>query len=59
MRNAGNNTYYEVTALYLNALKELEEYEQAINILIEELSMPYIPQQYENLSMQFMMKLFL
>lgn len=44
-----NNTYYEVTALYLNALKELEEYEQAINILIEELSMPYIPQQYENL----------
>ena len=22
-----NNTYYEVTALYLNALKELEEYE--------------------------------
>ena len=30
-------------------LKELEEYEQAINILIEELSMPYIPQQYENL----------
>lgn len=44
-----NNTYYEVTALYLNALKELEEYEKAIDILIEELSMPYIPQQYENL----------
>ena len=23
-----NNTYYEVTALYLNALKELEEYDE-------------------------------
>ena len=34
---------------YLNILKELEEFEEAINILIEELSMPYIPYQYESL----------
>ena len=30
------------------ALKELGEYEEAIEIIIEELSMPYIPYQYEN-----------
>ena len=42
-------TYYDVIAIYLNILKELEEFEEAINILIEELSMPYIPYQYESL----------
>ena len=42
-------TYYDVIAIYLNVLKELEEFEEAINILIEELSMPYIPYQYESL----------
>ena len=42
-------TYYDVVAIYLNILKELEEFEEAINLLIEELSMPYIPYKYESL----------
>lgn len=40
-------TYYDVVAIYVSILKELEEYEDAINIIVEELSMPYIPYQYE------------
>ena len=43
------DTYYDVIAIYLNILKELEKFEEAIDILIEELSMPYIPYQYESL----------
>lgn len=43
------DTYYDVVALYLTSLKELEEFEEAIDLLIEELSMPYIPYQYESL----------
>ncbi len=42
------DTYYDVVSMYITALKELQEYEEAIDILIEELSMPYIPQEYEN-----------
>ena len=42
-------TYYDVVSMYVTALKELGDYEEAINILIEELSMPYIPYQYEML----------
>lgn len=42
-------TYYDVVSMYITALKELGEYEEAINLLIEELSMPYIPYQYEML----------
>lgn len=42
-----NETYYDVVAIYVSILKELEEYEEAINIIVEELSMPYIPYQYE------------
>ncbi|MBO6046251.1 MAG: hypothetical protein J6P61_00710 [Erysipelotrichaceae bacterium] len=48
-KSQASSTYYEVLALYLNALKMTEEFEDAINILIEELSMPYIPTQYESL----------
>ena len=40
-------TYYDVVSMYVTTLKELGEYEEAIDILIEELSMPYIPYQYE------------
>jgi len=40
-------TYYDVVSMYVTTLKELGEYEDAIHILIEELSMPYIPYQYE------------
>lgn len=40
-------TYYDVVSMYVTTLKELGEFEEAINILIEELSMPYIPYQYE------------
>lgn len=42
-------TYYDVVAIYVSILKELEEFEEAIDILIEELSMPYIPYQYETM----------
>ena len=42
-------TYYDVVSMYVTTLKELGEFEEAINILIEELSMPYIPYQYETL----------
>ena len=42
-----HETYYDVVAIYVSILKELEEFEEAINIVVEELSMPYIPYQYE------------
>lgn len=41
------DTYYDVVSMYITSLKELGEFEEAIHILIEELSMPYIPYQYE------------
>lgn len=41
------DTYYDVVAIYVSILKELEEYEDAINIIVEELNMPYIPYEYE------------
>lgn len=41
------NTYYDVISIYIAALKELEEFEEAIEIVVEELSMPYIPYEYE------------
>lgn len=43
------DTYYDVVAMYLTSLKECEEYEEAIDLLVEELSMPYIPASYEQL----------
>lgn len=43
------DTYYDVVSMYVTALKELGDFEDAINILIEELSMPYIPYEYEML----------
>lgn len=42
-------TYYDVVAINVSVLKELEKYEEAINIIVEELSMPYIPYQYETM----------
>lgn len=42
-------TYYDVVSMYITALKELGRFEEAIDLLIEELSMPYIPYQYETL----------
>ncbi len=42
-------TYYDIVSMYVTTLKELGEYEEAIDILIEELSMPYVPYQYEML----------
>ncbi len=41
------DTYYDVVSMYVTALKELGDFEEAIRILIEELSMPYIPYEYE------------
>lgn len=42
-----SDTYYDVVSMYVTALKELGDFEEAIRILIEELSMPYIPYEYE------------
>lgn len=42
-----SETYYDVIAIYVSILKEIEEFEEAIDIIVEELSMPYIPYQYE------------
>lgn len=42
-------TYYDVVSMYVTTLKELGDFDEAIDILIEELSMPYIPYQYETL----------
>lgn len=46
-KDAARSTYYDVVGQYVYSLKETEDFETAINILIEELSMPYIPYQYE------------
>lgn len=43
-----SNTYYDVISIYVAILKELEEFEEAIDIIVEELSMPYIPYEYES-----------
>ncbi len=40
-------SYYEVVGMYLTILKELERYDEAIDMVIEELSMPYVPSNYE------------
>ncbi len=46
-KNKAKETYYDVVAMQVSILKELELVDEAIDILIEELSMPYIPYQYE------------
>lgn len=43
-----SKTYYDVVGIYVSILKELQEYEEAIDILVKELSMPYIPYNYES-----------
>jgi hypothetical protein len=48
-KEMAQDTYYDVVSMYVTSLKELGEFEEAINILIEELSMPYIPYEYEML----------
>lgn len=40
--------YYDILSIYLSSLLVLEEEEVALKILEEELSMPYIPYQYES-----------
>lgn len=39
--------YYDIVAIYVSILMELEEDELAIKVLEEELEMPYIPYKYE------------
>ena len=39
--------YYDITAIYVSILMDLEEDELAIKVLEEELEMPYIPYKYE------------
>lgn len=41
------SSYYEVVGMYLTILKELERYDEAIDMVVEELSMPYVPANYE------------
>lgn len=41
-------TYYDVLSYYVSFLKENELFDEAIDTLVEELSMPYIPYQYES-----------
>lgn len=41
-------TYYDVLCYLVGFLKETENYEEAVDLLVEELSMPYIPFQYES-----------
>lgn len=43
-----SDTYYDVVSIYVATLKELEEFEEAIDLIVEELSMPYIPYEYES-----------
>jgi len=43
------DTYYEVVSMQISILKELAYYDEAIDILVEELSMPYIPEPYGSL----------
>lgn len=42
------DTYYDVLCYYISFLKENEMYQEAVDTLVEELSMPYIPYQYES-----------
>lgn len=42
-------TYHDVVFMYVTTLKELGKLEEAINILIKGLSIPYIPYQYRTL----------
>lgn len=42
------DTYYDVLCYYIGFLKETERYQDAVDTLVEELSMPYIPFQYES-----------
>ena len=42
------DTYYDVLSYYVSFLKENELFDEAIDTLVEELSMPYIPYQYES-----------
>ncbi len=48
-KDSATTTYYDVVGMYVEVLKELNDYEQAIDILIEELQMPYIPNQYADM----------
>ncbi len=43
-----SQSYYDVLSYYIGFLKECELYEEAVNTLVEELSMPYIPYEYES-----------
>ena len=46
-KKRANKTYYDVVSQLLISLKEIEEFDEAIDLLVEELSMPYIPQEYD------------
>lgn len=47
-KQIAKETYYDVLCYLVGFLKETENYEEAVDLLIEELSMPYIPFQYES-----------
>ncbi|MDD3383273.1 MAG: hypothetical protein WC123_00140 [Bacilli bacterium] len=49
LQNETSNYYYDILSLYIASLVEIEEDEAAIKLLEEELSMPYIPGEFENI----------
>lgn len=49
LKNETSNYYYDILSLYIAALVEIEENDTAIKLLEEELSMPYIPGEFENI----------
>lgn len=49
VKDGAKETYYDVVAMQIAILTELQEYDEAIEILVEELSMPYIPNNYEQM----------
>ncbi len=48
-RSAIQKKYHEFNILYIRSLCELKQFDKALNILDEELAMPYIPMEYDQI----------
>ena len=49
LKEYAEKNYYDVIAIYVTILIEMNSIEEAKHVLEEELSMPYIPGKYENI----------
>lgn len=49
IKNSLEDDYYEIFGYVINSLINKEEFDSALDLLNEELSMPYIPQNYEHI----------